>query len=674
MVVLFLVPYLGLSGALDPLTPIIATSLHTSEQTMSLGYGLANAGYALGTVLAVQLAQHWPQRRLMVVYATLLVIGSVLAAAATGPAMFIVGHVLQGLCTSLLLIAATPPLILGYPARKLRLTAVIFNLCIFGAVAAGPLIGGAQASFHAWRPLFWIVAGIAFLGLVFSLLTFSDAPPADLSAPRDPVAIGLAATGSVAAFFGAAQLLTHGFLDPVAVVPLLVGIALIITLVVYEYRARHPLLILRALTTTIPETGIVVAMCAAAAATTAIALTATVQAAHDTPLHLGLLYLPELAAAVVTAIVFGQVFSTRFIHYYALFGLVVLAAGILVLRAATPPSSALTLAGSALVGIGIGASVVPALFLAGYSLRSASIQRVFAILELLRAIAAFLVTPILLHFAITLTGAPSRAFGTALWVCFGLAAGGGVVGVLLYALGRVRPAAAAIERWMGGMEPAWDSPPLLAALRPGAPLPTLAKTAAAAALSGGGRLVTATAAAGRPHRHEGGRPEPTGPVLFAYDGSRLAKAAIAEAGRQLSAGRDALVLTVWRTFNVGFIPEPGAEFDAACADAVGEAAEQTAAHGAELAAAAGFSARPLAVQGTPAGKALNEAADGHDASLIVLGAHRRGGLGGLVAGSVASEVAAHAQRPVMIVHDQDGVGDQGHPDGDAERRVRSGSS
>jgi nucleotide-binding universal stress UspA family protein/MFS family permease len=674
MVVLFLVPYLGLSGALDPLTPIIAASLHTSEQTMSLGYGLANAGYALGTVLAVQLAQHLPQRRLTVVYAALLVIGSVLAAAANGPAMFIVGHVLQGLCTSLLLIAATPPLILGYPVQKLRLTAVIFNLCIFGAVAAGPLIGGAQASFHAWRPLFWIVAGIAFLGLVFALLTFSDAPPADLSAPRDPVAIGLAAAGSVLAFFGAAQLLTHGFFDPVAVVPLLVGIVLIVALIVYEYRARHPLLILRALTTTIPVTGVVIAMCAAAAATSAIALTATVQTGHYAPLHLGLLYIPELAAAVVTAIVFGRIFSTRFIHYYALFGLVVLAAGILVLRAVVPASSAITLAGSALVGIGIGASVVPALFMAGYSLRSASIQRVFAILELLRAIAAFLVTPILLHFAITLTGTPSRAFNTALWVCFGVAAGGAVAGVALYALGRVRPAAPAIEVWMGGMEPAWDSPPLLAALRPGAPLPTLARTAAAAALAGGGHLVTATASAALPHRHEAGEPGTAGPVLFAYDGSRLAKLAIAEAGRQLSAGREALVLTVWRTFNVGFLPEPGAEFDAACADAVGEAAEQTAAHGAELAAAAGFSAQPLAVQGTPAGKALNEAADEHDASLIVLGAHRRGGLGGLVAGSVAAEVAARSQRPVMIVHDQDGAGGQAHADGDGSDRVRSESS
>jgi nucleotide-binding universal stress UspA family protein len=210
---------------------------------------------------------------------------------------------------------------------------------------------------------------------------------------------------------------------------------------------------------------------------------------------------------------------------------------------------------------------------------------------------------------------------------------------------------------MGGMEPAWDSPPLLAALRPGAPLPTLAASAASAALSGGERLVTATASAAHPHRHAAGGTEGVGPVLFAYDGSRLAKAAIAEAGRQLPAGRNALVLTVWRTFNVGFIPEPGVEFDAACAGSVEEAAEQTAAHGAQLAEEAGFSSEALAVQGTPADKGINDAAEDHDASLIVLGAHRRGGLGGLVAGSVAAEVAAHSQRAVMIVHEQDGDGD-----------------
>jgi hypothetical protein len=111
-----------------------------------------------------------------------------------------------------------------------------------------------------------------------------------------------------------------------------------------------------------------------------------------------------------------------------------------VIRGAVPPATGLPLAGSALIGIGVGASVTPALFLAGFSLRAASIQRVFAILELMRAMAAFMIVPILLHFATSLAGFPTPAMSTSLLVCFGPAVGGAVVGILLYLLGGVRPA------------------------------------------------------------------------------------------------------------------------------------------------------------------------------------------------------------------------------------------
>lgn len=662
MVVLFLVPYLGLSAAIGLLAPEITAQLHMAPQTLGLATGLANAGYAVGTVLAVQLAQLLPQRRLLVVYASGLVLGSVLTASAAGAGMFIAGHILQGLFTSMLLIAAAPPLFLGYPAAKLRWTAVIFNMCIFGAVAAGPLIGGAQASFHAWRPLFWIVAGIAALGLLMSLLTFQDAPPADRTAPRDGLAIGLATAGSVAAFWGASELLTHRFLDPVAIVPLLAGLAIITILWVYQYRARRPLLTVRALASTIPVIGIVIAICAAAAATSAIALTITILAPGHTPLHVGLLFVPELVAAVITAIAFGAVFKTRWIHYYAVTGLLFLGAGIAVLRIAIPPSTALALAGSGLVGVGIGASVTPALFLAGFSLRAAAIQRVFAILELLRAFAAFLIAPILLHFATTLTGLATPQMSAALWICFGLSVGAVAVAIGLYALGGARPETPALQRWMGGNDPAWDSPPLLAAVR------HPAAAAAAPAVVVTGPAGPAVAAARPPHlaHHRPG----LGPVLFAYDGSDLAKATIAEAAHQLPRRRDALVLTVWRTFNVGFTPEPDAQFDAACGQEVGQAAEETAAAGAALADAAGFRAQSLAVEGTPAWKAVIDTASEHDASLIVLGSHRRAGLGGLVGGGVTADVATRSPRPVLIIRDRDADGQAAQADA---RQLTGGS-
>ena len=466
MVVFALVPYLALSAAIQPLTSMIGEQLHMSPQTMSLGLGMANAGYAVGTVLAVQFAQLFPQRRMMVGYAVLLVVGSVLAAGAQNSAMFITGHVLQGLCTSLLLIAAVPPLAIGFGLPKIRSTAVIMNVCIFGAVALGPTLGGIQASAHAWRPLFWITAAIALAALALSVLTFEDAPPADRDAPRDPLALGLAAAGCVAAFYGASELLTHSFLDPQTIVPLAGGLALIVALIVYQYRARRPLLTIRSmLTSTVPVAGIVVALAAAAASVTATALTAAALAPHYGPLRVGLLFLPELAGALITAVILGVVLKRRALQYLPLVGMAFLAAGIAVFRVQVPPTQAMTLLGSALTGIGLGAAVAPALFVAGFSLPAASLQRVFAIVELLRAVAAFMIAPVFAHVAATVGGNTDTGTGIVLWIGLAIAISGAAAAVLLYALGGARPQTPNLARFMDGDGAAWYSPPLLAAVR-----------------------------------------------------------------------------------------------------------------------------------------------------------------------------------------------------------------
>jgi MFS family permease len=465
MVIFALVPYLALSAALQPITPIIARDLHMSIQAMSLSSGMANAGYAVGTVLAVLLAQHLPQRRMLVLYAALLVLGSVLAAAAPDAGVYIAGHVLQGLCTSLLLIAAVPPLVVAFSISKLRWTAMILNVCIFGAVALGPLVGGIQAQANGWRPLFWIIAGIAAAALVLSLLTFEDAPPADRSATRNPLPVGMAAAGCVTLFYGSSELVTHSFHDAVTLVPLAAGLVLIVALMVYQYHARRPLLCIRPLGSTLPVSGIAVAMCAAASSIAAVALTAVLLTNKYTHVHLGLLQFPEFIAALITAVLLGLLFRTRGLHYLVLGGMLSLIAGILVLQAQLPPTSLLMALGSGLVGLGVGGSVAPALFIAGFSLRNNALQRVFAIIELLRAVAAFSIAPILAHVAATAGGSPEAGTHTALWICFGIATGGTLLGVSLYVLGGVRPPSPALEVWQSGEAPAWYSPPLLARIR-----------------------------------------------------------------------------------------------------------------------------------------------------------------------------------------------------------------
>jgi hypothetical protein len=211
--------------------------------------------------------------------------------------------------------------------------------------------------------------------------------------------------------------------------------------------------------------GIVVAMCAAAGSVSAVALGAALLASRFSPVHLGLLQFPEFIAALITAVLLGLVFRTRGLHFLVLGGMISLIAGIVVLLSALPPTSLLMAIASGLIGLGVGGSVAPALFIAGFSLRNNALQRVFAIIELLRAVAAFMVAPVLAHVAATVGGSPTAGTETALWICFGIASGGTLFAVTLYVLGGVRPPAPALETWFSGEAPAWYSPPLLDRIR-----------------------------------------------------------------------------------------------------------------------------------------------------------------------------------------------------------------
>lgn len=141
-----------------------------------------------------------------------------------------------------------------------------------------------------------------------------------------------------------------------------------------------------------------------------------------------------------------------------------------------------------------------------------------------------------------------------------------------------------------------------------------------------------------------------GPVLFAYDGSELAKLAIARAGELLAPGREALVACVWQPFDVGFVPLGGLQLDATEVAQVRAAAEQTAGAGVELARTAGFDARAVTRESSPLWKGVCQLASEHDVALIVLGSHGRHGVAGAIFGSVASAVASHTRRDVLIVH------------------------
>ncbi|MFU8875727.1 MFS transporter [Micromonospora sp. SL4-19] len=288
--------------------------------------------------------------------------------------MFITAFIAQGLLTSLMLIAALPPLVTSWPATKMPISAGILNLCIFGAVAVGPTIGALQAAAGSWRLLFWGVAAVAGVALLFSVLTFPDTPPQDPSTPWDIVALGLGITGCGAAFYGAGALQAGMSADARSLVPLIVGVALIVFLVVYEYRLPNPLVPVKALTTSVPLAGLFAALAASAAAFGAMVLLLGVLRTVGKPITTALVFLPEFIAAIAVAGLFAALFRTRFTPLLTAGGLLMVVASAALLVVALPAIGPALAGATGLIGLGVAAAVSPALFLVGLSLRAKSIR------------------------------------------------------------------------------------------------------------------------------------------------------------------------------------------------------------------------------------------------------------------------------------------------------------
>jgi MFS family permease len=327
LVLLALTPYLVLTTALQPLQPLIAKDLGLSARAMGLTAGMANAAYAVGAVLAVQIGSRVRPRRMLVVYATLFVVGSALAAWAPVAGLYVAGHVTQGLATGLLLIASVPPLVLSWGSDKLSRTAIVMNLGIFGAVALGPVVGGVAAGGGDWRPLLWIVCAIGVAALAFALLTFEDAEAQDPDAPVDAIALVLATGGCGAAFFGVSELMGRRVTDAIVLWPVLAGLVMLVGLVAHQWRSDDPLIPVRKIAHTVPVMAIVIAMAAGAASVALVQLTQTaLQMKGVAPRHAGMLFWREIGMALVSAIILSRLLFTRYTPLLAVGGLAVLGA------------------------------------------------------------------------------------------------------------------------------------------------------------------------------------------------------------------------------------------------------------------------------------------------------------------------------------------------------------
>jgi nucleotide-binding universal stress UspA family protein len=152
------------------------------------------------------------------------------------------------------------------------------------------------------------------------------------------------------------------------------------------------------------------------------------------------------------------------------------------------------------------------------------------------------------------------------------------------------------------------------------------------------------------------------PVLIAYDGSEVSRAAVRHAA-ELFPGRPAVLATVWEpglaavsvglpdTMGVATLPPDPATIEAI--DRLQrEHASTVAADGAEFARSLGLVAEPQAVPDeVDVADTLIDIARARGAAVVVVGSHGISGLRARLLGSVSRKLLEHCDRPILVIRD-----------------------
>src|SRR5215210_1436879 len=381
--------------ALETLSRELDAPLNTI-QWVATGYLLA-----LATVIPLTgwMSERFGSRRIWMTSVALFGLGSALCGLAWSAESLIAFRVLQGfgggmiMPVGMALLAQT-----AGPSRVGRVMSVIGVPMLLGPIL-GPVLGGVIVDSVSWRWIFYVNVPIACFALVLAAkLLQSDAGRAD-AGRLDWVGLGLLSPGLGAFVFGVSESESHGgFGDPIVWGPMVAGVVLVALFVRHAIRAARPLIDVRLFRVrTFSAAASTTFLVGAALFGAMIILPLYYQVARgESALTAGLLMAPQGFGAALAMPLAGRLTDRVGGGRVAVVGLLILTAGSIPFAFVEATSSYTVLAGLLVVrGLGIGASMMPAMAAAYATLQPADVPRATSALNALQRIGGSIGTALL---------------------------------------------------------------------------------------------------------------------------------------------------------------------------------------------------------------------------------------------------------------------------------------
>jgi EmrB/QacA subfamily drug resistance transporter len=235
----------SLMTALDTL--VVSTSLSTIR--LDLGAGVEelewtvnayNLSFAVLLMTAAALGDRFGRRRLYAVGLGIFVAASAACALAPDAGWLIAGRAVQGVGAAFVTTLALALLSAAFPPERRGVAIGIFSAVTGIAVASGPLIGGAVAEGLAWEWIFWLNVPIGLIAIPLVLTRIEEGFGPDSA--LDIRGVALITGGALGIVWGLVRGNGAGWGSLEVVAALALGAALVVAFVLWELRARQPML------------------------------------------------------------------------------------------------------------------------------------------------------------------------------------------------------------------------------------------------------------------------------------------------------------------------------------------------------------------------------------------------------------------------------------------------
>jgi EmrB/QacA subfamily drug resistance transporter len=221
---------------------------------------------AIGDDLDAGLAgQQWVVEAYMLTMVSLLLVGGSLGDQFGRRRMFVAGLIAFGATSALCAISPSDEFLVGARALQgiagallvpgsLAIVAATFEGAERGkavgtwtawtgiATVFGPAGGGALIGLLSWPAIFWVNLPLVAATVVLTLRAVEESRDPDAFRGIDRLGIALSALGLGGPVFALIEQPTHGWSDPLVWAPLIAGLACFALFLLYEARARHPML------------------------------------------------------------------------------------------------------------------------------------------------------------------------------------------------------------------------------------------------------------------------------------------------------------------------------------------------------------------------------------------------------------------------------------------------